>query len=335
MRPICFVTGASGFLGRHLVPLLARSHRIRALVRPGQTLPWLDGDDLELLPGRLGEPATIDAGVRGADLVVHLAALVSFRPEDRAAMRRINVDATAQLATAARAAGVRRFLHTSTVAAIACRDGPEVVDESAAYNFGPLRIAYCDTKHAGEERVRAEVDRGLDAVIVNPPSMYGVGDRRKSDASLLTAVLSGRVRWAPPGGVNVADVASVCRGMLLALERGRGGERYVLGGENLTGMQLLQRIATLAGRPAPRRTLPRQAVLAAAAALGCKERLFGSRPPLTRDVLALAGRFVWCSSAKAERELGYRTEPVDGGIAAALAELRGADSRALPAPSRH
>ncbi len=321
MRPLCFVTGATGFLGRHLVPALAARFRLRLLVRPGQSLGELAGDDHELLPGRLGEAATMASGVRGADAVVHLAALVSFRPRDRARMHDVNVTATAQLAAAARAAGVRRLLHTSTISAIACRDRPEVVDETAAYNFGPLRIGYCDTKFAAEQAVLAEVDRGLDAVIVNPPSMYGAGDRRKGDGSLLTAVVGGRLRWAPPGGVNVAAVESVCRGMLLALERGRRGERYILGGENLTGLQLLQRIAALAGRDGPRRTLPRSVVRVAACARRWQERLLGCRSPLTSEILTLATRFVFVTSAKAERELGYRPEPVDAGIRAALAEL--------------
>ena len=321
MRPLCFVTGATGFLGRHLVPMLATSHRLRLLVRPGTSLPRLHGDDHELLPGRLGEAATIAAGVRGADLVVHLAAMVSFRPADRAALQAVNVDATAQLAAAARQASVRRFLHTSTISAIACRDRPEVVDETAPYNSGPLHVGYCDTKHAAEHAVLDEVARGLDAVIVNPPSMYGAGDRRKGDGSLLTAVVGGRLRWAPPGGVNVAAVESVCRGMLLALERGRRGERYILGGENLTGLQLLQRIAALAGRGGPRRTLPAAVVRVAACARRWQERLVGCRSPLTSEILTLATRFVFVTSAKAERELGYRPEPVDTGIRAALAEL--------------
>ena len=327
MAAICFLTGASGFLGRHLAPLLAQQFTVRALVRPGQTLPWLAAPH-ELVPGRLDDAAALAAGVRGADAVVHLAALVSFRPRDAAAMQRTNVAATAALADAARRAGVRRFLHTSTISAVAWRAVPEVVDETAPYNFGPLRCAYSDTKHAAEQAILAACARGLDAVIVNPPSMYGPGDRRKGDGSLLTRVMTGELRWAPPGGVNVADVASVCRGMLLALARGRTGERYILGGENLTGRELLQRIAGLAGRPTPIRTLPRWLVAAAARLRRLQERCGGGDSAVTSEILRLATRFVFVSSQKAERELGYRVEPVSPGIAAALAELRAADRAA-------
>lgn len=300
--------------------MLAEDYRLRVLVRAGQESP-LDG--AECVVGRLEDREALAAGCRGAELVVHLAALVSFRPEDRTAMFAVNADATAVLAATAREAGVQRFLHTSTVAAVACRERPEIVDETAPFNFAPLRSGYCDSKHAAERAVLAECARGLDAVIVNPPSMYGAGDRRKGDGSLLTAVLAGRVTFAPPGGLNVANVVDVCHGIVAAIRCGRAGERYLLGGENLTGVELLQRIARIVGGSAPRWTAPRPVVRAAASALRIKERCFGSRPPVTSEILALAARWLWFSSAKAERELGWRAGPVDAGIAAAFASLRG------------
>ena len=323
MQPICFVTGAAGFLGRHLVPLLAERFTVRALLRPRQELPWL-APTYERIDGRLEDTAALTNGVRGADVVVHLAALVSFRPADHAAMQRVNADATATLARLAREAGVRRFLHTSTISAVAWRARPEPVDETAAFNFGPLRCGYSDSKHAAERAVLAESAQGLDAVIVNPPSMYGIGDRRKGDGSLLTRVMTGALRWAPPGGCNVADVASVCRGMLQALDRGRVGERYILGGENLTGGELFERIARLAGRPLRVRTLPATLLRIAAAARRWHERLGTPDSPVTSQILDLASRYVFVDSGKAVHELGYRVESVDAGIAAALAELTNA-----------
>ena len=321
--PICFLTGASGFVGRHLAPRLAQEFALRVLVRPGQELPRLAGLDVQRIEGRLDDEAALRAGADGAAVVVHLAALVSFRREDRAAMFAANTRATAAVAAIARAAGVRRLLHVSTISAVAFRDGPETVDESAPFNFGPLRIGYCDSKFAAEQRVLDECKRGLDAVIVNPPSMYGAGDRRKGDGSLLDVVQAGDLRFAPPGGLNVANVDDVAAGIVQALHKGRSGERYILGGENLTGAQLLQRIAGIVGGEAPRRVASRRLVGAAARALRLKERFFGSRPPMTSEVLQLAGRFLWYSSAKAERELGWRPGPVDAGIAAAWRELRG------------
>jgi dihydroflavonol-4-reductase len=197
-----------------------------------------------------------------------------------------------------------------------------VLDETAPYNFGPLRIGYCDSKRAGEDAVRAEVARGLDAVIVDPPSMYGAGDRRKAEGSLIDALMRGRIRLCPPGGLAVADVQDVCRGCLGALDRGRTGERYILGGENLTGRELFARIAAIAGGTAPRLRPPQWAVRVLAALVRLRERASGSRPPLTSEVLALAPRFLWFSSRKAEDEFGYRHGTVDGGIRAAVAWMR-------------
>jgi dihydroflavonol-4-reductase len=316
------VTGASGFVGRHLVPLLARQFTVRALVRRDQSVPALDGQVHERVEGRLDDATALAQGVDGAEVVVHLAALVSFRREDRGAMFAINADGTARLAAAARRAGVKRFLHVSTISAIAYRDRPEAVDESAPFNFGPLRIGYSDSKFVGELAALDECKRGLDVVIVNPPSMYGAGDRRKGDGSLLSAVLTKKLRFAPPGGINVANVTDVCDGIVAALQRGRIGERYILGGENLTGVQLLQRIAKAVGGRAPRSTLPGWLLGLAATVLWRKERWFGSKPPLTSQVVDLSRRFLWVSSDKAERELGWRAGSVDKGIEAAWHELR-------------
>lgn len=326
MPPICFLTGASGFVGRHLVPRLASTHTLRVLVRRDQELPHLAGITHERIEGRLGELDALQRGVQGAEVVVHLAALVSFRREDRAAMFTANAQATADLAAAARCAGVRRMLHVSTIAAVAYRDRPERLDERAAYNFGPLRIGYCDSKFAAERAVLAEVKRGLDAVIVNPPSMYGPGDRRKGDGSLLGAVFAGKVRLAPPGGTNVAEVGDVCDGMLRALAHGRRGERYLLAGENLTGRELLARIAEVVGGTAPRRTVPPFALRLAAELLRAKERWFGSTPPVTSEILQLAGRYQWFASDKAQHELGWQAGSVDRGIAAAWRELQEASA---------
>ncbi|MCK5945014.1 MAG: NAD-dependent epimerase/dehydratase family protein [Planctomycetes bacterium] len=322
MAPICFVTGASSFVARALVPRLARDHRLRLLVRPGQQLDAFAGIAHERVEGRLEDEGALAEGLRGVERVVHLAAVVSFRPEDRAHMFEVNARGTERLAQLARAAGVRRFLHVSTISAIGYSDGPRELDERSPFNFGPLEIGYSDSKYAAEQRALEACRQGLDVVVVNPPSMYGPGDRRKGDDSLLTAVMQGRIRMAPPGGTNVANVDDVCDGMLAALARGRCGERYILGGENLTGAELLSRVAAAVGGKAPKRTAPRSVVLAGARALRLRERVFGSRPPVTSQILQLAARHMWFSSAKADRELDWRAGPVDPGIRAAWSDLR-------------
>jgi dihydroflavonol-4-reductase len=326
--PTCLVTGASSFVARALVPRLVRTHRLRLLVRPGQRLAHFASVPHERVEGRLADEAALAEGLRGVDTVVHLAAIVSFCSEDRQRMFEVNAAGTERLLQLALGAGVRRALHVSTISAVGYTDAPRELDEQAPYNFGPLRIGYSDSKRAAEERALEACRDGLDVVIVNPPSMYGAGDRRKGDDSLLGSVLEGRVRAAPPGGTNVANVDDVCDGMIAALERGRAGERYILGGENLTGLELIQRIAKAVGGKAPRRAAPRGLVLAGACALRLKERCFGSRPPVTSQILQLAARYMHYSSEKADRELDWRAGSVDPGIAAAWAQLQAARAAA-------
>ena len=322
--PLCLVTGASSFVARALVPRLARTHRLRLLVREGQRLEQFAGVPHERVEGRLEDACALSQGLAGVDRVVHLAAIVSFRDEDRQRMFEVNAGGTARLARLALAAGVRRLLHVSTISAVGYSDEPRELDERAPFNFAPLQIGYSDSKFAAEQRALEVCREGLDVVIVNPPSMYGPGDRRKGDDSLLGAVMQGKIRAAPSGGTNVANVYDVCDGMIAALERGRCGERYILGGENLTGRALLERIARVVGGTAPRRVAPRRLVLAGARALRIKERVLGSRPPVTSQILQLAARYMWYSSAKADRELDWRAGPLDPGIQAAWDQLRAA-----------
>ena len=148
------------------------------LVRPGPELLPIADLEPDRIEGRLADATALQRGVQGADVVVHLAALVSFRTEDRPAMFAANTKATAELAAAARIAGVRRFLHVSTMSAVAFRTAPEAVIEQAPYFFGPLRIGYCVSTFAGEECALSVFARGLDVVIVNTPALYGAGDRR-------------------------------------------------------------------------------------------------------------------------------------------------------------
>src|ERR1041384_7155712 len=136
MPGLCLVTGATGFVGRNLLPMLAGSYRLRCLLRPGTAPERLADMPHEAVPGTLLDDGALAAAVRGAEVVVHLGALVSFRPEDRAAMFAINAEATAKLAALAREAGVRRFLHVSTISAVGWSPVPKELDETAPYNFG-------------------------------------------------------------------------------------------------------------------------------------------------------------------------------------------------------
>lgn len=316
------VTGATGFVGSALLPQLAgRGARLRCLLRPSSDPALLRGVPCEVVTAELDdEPALRDA-LRGVETVFHLAALVSFHAADRSAMQRSNVEATARLAALARAARVRRFLHMSTVAAVGWTREPAILEESVQFSTAGLDVPYATTKRAAEAAVLREVTRGLDAVVVNPSSMIGPGDRRKGEGSLLDAARRGRIPFLPPGGVALTDVQDVARGTLLAAEHGRCGERYILGGENLYGAELVRLLCTEAGTRPPRLALPAWAARAVGAAARAVERVRPLRPPLTAQILSLAPMFFWYSSAKAARELGYTHAPVTGAVRAALAEL--------------
>ncbi len=313
--PDVLVTGATGFVGANLVPLLhSAGHRVRCLVRPSSDVRNLQGVPFERVEGCLSDEALLKDALRNVDIVVHLAAFVSFSKSDTAQMWNANVLGTELLARLAREAGVGRFLHMSSVAAIGARPGPRVLNENSAYEIQRYRLPYCDTKRRAEEAVLNEVARGLDAVIVNPASMFGPGDRRKAQNSLLDAAANDRIPFSPPGGVAVADVRDVARGVMAALERGRTGERYILGGHNLRGRELIAEVMAVVGRRPPRFTLNRHIVHGLAAAARVLEVFMPLKPPLTAQMLRMSPLFFWYSSAKAEDELGYKAGPIRDAI---------------------
>jgi len=328
-----FLTGATGFVGTNLAPILAAAgHHLRCLIRPGNPAQSLANLDFEPVVGTLEDEGTLGDALKGVDVVIHLAALVSFAKRDREAMFRTNTEGTRRLARLARLSGVGRFLHMSTISAVAYSDRPEVLDERSSYNFRPLHIGYCDSKHAAEDAVREEARSGLDAVIVNPPTMFGPGDRRKSAGSLLEVVAKERVPFLPPGGVNAADVREVCRGCLLAMESARTGERYILGGQNLTNRELITIIARTAGVRPPRLPLPRWLATALAQGATAWEVVRPLRPPVTAQILRLSTRFLWFSSQKAEEELGYAAGSVAPAIRDGLAWM---DDPSCPTSSQN
>ncbi|HHI78570.1 MAG TPA: NAD-dependent epimerase/dehydratase family protein, partial [Planctomycetes bacterium] len=253
-----FLTGATGFVGSNLARLLTdQGEELRCLVRPGNPATNLLGVPFERIEGSLEDEDILRQAMEGVDVVIHAAALVSFDRRDAALLHEVNTLGTARVARLAREQGVSRLVHISSVSAVGYSARPEVLDETTPYNFAPLRIPYCDTKRAAEEAVLTEVQKGLDAVIVNPASILGPGDRRKTEGSLLSAVAQRKIPFLPPGGVNMVDIRDVLSGILLALEHGNTGERYILGGENLSGPDLIRRIARIAQVAPPKHRLPR------------------------------------------------------------------------------
>jgi dihydroflavonol-4-reductase len=290
-----YVTGASGFIGGHVV---------RSLREAG----WDVGEEFVDLGDREG----LRRAVEGCDAVFHLAALYAFRGDPKEFVR-VNVDGTRNVLEAARTAGVARVVHTSTCATC----GP-VPGRPATEADGPpeweLSVPYKASKLAAEKLALAAARDGLDVVAVNPTTPIGEGDRMPTPTGrMVRGVASGRFRATLAGaGVNLVDVRDVARGHLLAWERGRRGERYLLGGEDVTLAQTFALIARAAGRKPPRATIP-YAVARAAAAVGL----------LNRHEIALARLPMWFSSEKARSELGYEPGSIEDAARRAVADVLG------------
>jgi dihydroflavonol-4-reductase len=319
------VTGASGFVGSAVVrALLAAGHPVRVLVRPTSDRRNLANLPVETRVGRLEDGASLAAAVAGCRALFHVAADYRLWVRDPAAMRRANVDGTRDLMAAALAAGVERVVYTSSVAALGLNADGSPADETtpvdAAAMIGPYKRSKFDAEQAVRELVAT---RGLPAVIVNPSTPVGPRDVKPTPTGrIIVEAASGRMPGYVDTGLNLVHVDDVAAGHLAALARGQIGERYILGGENLTLAEMLTALAELAGRRPPRLKVPRLAVYPVAAVEEALARLTGREPFATFDGLRMARKKMFFSSAKAERELGYRFRPARAGLADALAWFR-------------
>jgi dihydroflavonol-4-reductase len=316
--PTAFVTGASGFVGANLArALIDRGWRVRALVRGDA--PSLAGLAVERVRGDLFAPALADA-MRGCDALFHVAATYSLWHRDRHAVMRANVDGTRSVLAAARAARVPRTVHTSSVAALGVRADGAPADET--YQSPPDRLigAYKRSKYLGEQEVRRAVDAGQDVVIVNPTTPVGPWDAKPTPTGeIVVRFLTGRMPAYVDTGLNVVDVRDVAAGHVLAYERGATGERYILGNENLTLRALLDRLAAITGRHAPRLRLPRFIPLAYAALGEYVLAPVGVRPDVALDGVRMAKQRMYSTAAKAVRELGLPQSSVSDALADAVA----------------
>ncbi|HEX3468276.1 MAG TPA: hopanoid-associated sugar epimerase [Candidatus Elarobacter sp.] len=320
--PTAFVTGASGFVGANLVrALLDRDWRVRALVR-GEA-PSLAGLDVEGVPGDLFAPELPDA-MRGCDALFHLAATYSLWRRDRDELLRANVEGTRNVLAAARAAGIPRSVHTSSVAAIGVRADGRPADET--YQSPPERLigAYKRSKYLAEQEVHAAVAGGQDVVIVNPTTPVGPWDAKPTPTGeILVRFLNRRMPAYVDTGLNLVDVRDVAAGHVLAYERGRAGERYILGNENVTLRGLLDRLAGLTGLPAPRVRLPLALPLAYAALGELVLARFGYVPDVALDGVRMAKQRMFYATEKADSELGAPRSPIDTALADAVTWFRG------------
>ena len=294
-----YVTGGSGFVGSHVV---------RELVERGNDVRTERADVLD--------PAALERAFAHCDALVHVAALYSYDASPER-IERVNVAGTRNILDAAARASVRRLVFTSTAGTCGPVPGRPATEEDEPPPW-ELAVPYKRTKLAAERLVLEAAHEGLDAVVVNPTTPVGEGDRKPTPTGrMIAGVVRGRIRgYVATTGLNVVDVRDVARGHALALEHGERGERYLLGGANVPLAELFAAIAELAGRPRPRLRVP-YALAAAAARRGL----------VNRDEVRLARLPMYFSSEKAENRLGYRPGPVGPALARAVAEAVSADGR--------
>ena len=307
-----FVTGGTGFIGGGLVRrLLKAGHEVRALVRPDADTQQLDGLAVERVAGDLRDAESLHRGVAGCDWVFHVAALYSYWGHPWEDFYIINVEGTRRVLEAARDANVERVVYTSSIAVLGLpRDGSPGTEETPS-TLADMIGHYKRSKFLAEEVARDFAGQGLPVIIVNPAAPVGVGDHKPTPTGqIIVDFLNGRMPAYVDTGLTVVDVEDVAAGHLLAAQRGRVGERYILGGENLTLKQVLDLLAEVSGRPRVRLRIPHSVALGWAYVDVTLARFNPGRiPAATPDTVRLSRKHEYFDSSKAVRELGFPQTP--------------------------
>jgi dihydroflavonol-4-reductase len=321
------VTGASGFVGAAVArALLAKGRKVRVLLRPHSDRRNIEGLDVEPRIGSLEDAASLKAAIDGCGALYHVAADYRLWVRDESVMYKANVEGTRQLMLAALDRGVERIIYTSSVATLGIAADGGIADETTPSTLADMIGPYKRSKFMAEEVVHDLVkERRLPAVIVNPSTPVGPRDVKPTPTGrLVLEAALGRMPAFVDTGLNIVHVDDVAAGHLLAEEKGRIGERYVLGGENLTLGEILRRIARLTGRKPPTLSIPIPAIWPIALGAEAWARVSGKEPFVTCDGLRMARKKMFFSSAKAERELDYRARPAQEALADAVAWFKAA-----------
>jgi dihydroflavonol-4-reductase len=298
--------------------LAEQGAELRLLVRPTSDLRNLEEVKADRVAGDLRDPASIEKALSGCEVVFHVAADYRLWVRDPEEMYRSNVEGTRWLLEAARKQGVRRVVYTSSVATMGfiATQASTVADEESPVGLADMIGHYKRSKFMAEQVAVDAARSGVDVVIVNPTTPIGERDIKPTPTGrIVVDFLKRKFPAYVETGLNLVDATECARGHVQALEKGRSGERYILGGENLTLKQILDRLAAITGLPSPTVKLPYIFALAAGVVdemvMG---RFLGREPRATIDAVRIGRKMMFVSSAKAERELGWRTVPVDGAL---------------------
>jgi dihydroflavonol-4-reductase len=305
--------------------LVERGNSVRTLVRPGSRV---DGLAVETATGDLRDAASLERAVEGCALVFHVAADYRLWAKDPRDLYRSNVDGTRNLLAASLKAGVRRVVYTSTVGCIGIPHGG-IGDEATPVTLDDMAGDYKRSKFLAEQVALEFAREGMDVVIVNPTAPIGDHDVKPTPTGkIVLDFLNGQMPAFIDTGLNVVDVRDTAAGHLLACERGRSGERYILGSENLTLAQILQKIAAITGKKAPSVRLPYAVAYCAGACSTAWAELTGTPPRVPMEAVRMARKKMWVTHEKARRELGFEPGPAETALRRAVEWFRGGRAHA-------
>ena len=322
---LAFVTGATGFVGSHVARVLAEQGAdLRLLVRSGSDPKNIEGLKADRVVGDLCDPATLEKGMAGCDVVFHVAADYRLWVRDPERMYRANVEGTRAILKAALQNGVRRVVYTSSVATVGFTSNGHPVDESSPVSLENMIGPYKRSKFLAEEVAMEAGHSGMDVVVVNPSTPVGERDIKPTPTGrIILDFLKKKFPAYVDTGLNLVDVAECAHGHVAALEKGKSGERYILGGENLTLKQILDKLAAITGLPSPKVRVPYVVALAT----GVVDEILTGRilkrePRATIDAVRMGRKKMFVSSSKAARELGWKIVPVDNALRCAVEWFR-------------
>jgi dihydroflavonol-4-reductase len=314
---LAFVTGATGFVGSHVARALAEQGAdLRVLVRANSNLKNIQDLKADLVIGDLRDPASLEKGIGGCDVVFHVAADYRLWVRDPGEMYRANVEGTRAILTTACKNNVRRVVYTSSVATMGFTSNGHPADENSPVSLDNMIGPYKRSKFLAEQVATEAARAGQDVVIVNPSTPIGERDIKPTPTGrIVVDFLKKKFPAYVDTGLNLVDVKECARGHIAALEKGRRGERYILGGENLTLKQILDKLAAITGLPSPSIRVPYVLALATGVVDEIVTgRIRGREPRATIDAVRMGRKRMFVSSAKAERELGWNRVPVDDAL---------------------